>query len=50
MNCLLRRIELTVACGGIFIFSKGNPRARRRSKPFHFDVFVGETDSWIYPR
>jgi hypothetical protein len=50
MNCLLRRIGLTVACEGIFIISKGNPRAPRRPEALHFHVFVGETDSWTYPR
>ena len=32
MNCLLPRIGLTVACEGIFIISRGNPRAPRRPK------------------
>ena len=58
MNCLLRRIELTVACGGVFIFSQGNPRARRCPRPSTStyssvrpiagitDYYAGEIDSF----
>jgi hypothetical protein len=46
MNRLLRRIGLTVSCGGMLMFSDRLGAGAAAPETLHLDVFVGEADSW----
>ena len=46
MNRLLRRIGLTVARGGMLMFSDRLGAGAAAPETLHLDVFVGEADSW----